>query len=260
ERNQALQALRDGRARVCVATDVAARGLDLPDLGLVIHADVPHNAQMLVHRSGRTGRAGKHGIAILLVPERARRHVERLVASAHVEVSWRSPPSARDIRTRDQEQLATEIGALADTPTDDDRLVARALLGAHSAEDLVGALVRLRREARPAPEELTPTASVRPPRTSAQTRPTRTSAPTSDKSYTWFTINLGRSRNADPKWLIPMLCRRGNITKRAIGKIQVLARDTRVAIANDAVESFAAALRRPDDKDRHVHIERCDTP
>ena len=69
ERNQALQALRDGRARVCVATDVAARGLDLPDLGLVIHADLPQNKQVLVHRSGRTGRAGRKGIAILLVPD-----------------------------------------------------------------------------------------------------------------------------------------------------------------------------------------------
>ncbi len=254
ERNQALQALRDGRARVCVATDVAARGLDLPDLGLVIHADVPQNGQMLVHRSGRTGRAGRHGIAILLVPERARRHVERLVATAHVEVSWRPPPSARDIRSRDQEQLATEIGALADAPAEDDRLVARTLLATRSAEDLVAALVGLRREARPAPEELTPTAASRPARTPARA-PARNGG-----GYTWFTINVGRSKNADPKWLIPMLCRRGNITKRAIGKIQILARDTRVEIANDAAESFAAALRRPDSKDRHVHIERCDAP
>ena len=262
ERNQALQALRDGRARVCVATDVAARGLDLPDLGLVIHADVPQNGQMLVHRSGRTGRAGKHGIAILLVPERARRHVERLVASAHVEVSWRNPPSAREIRARDQELLATEIASLAETASDDDRLVARSLLGAHAAENLVGALVRMRREARPAPEELTPTASARPPRASAPARPprgpSRGPSHTPDRNYTWFTINVGRSKNADPKWLIPMLCRRGNITKRAIGKIQILARDTRVEIANDAVESFAAALRRPDDKDRNLHIELYD--
>ena len=58
ERSHALQALRDGRARVCVATDVAARGLDLPDLGLVIHADLPNEQRALLHRSGRTGRAG----------------------------------------------------------------------------------------------------------------------------------------------------------------------------------------------------------
>ncbi len=55
ERNRALQSLRDGRARVCVATDVAARGIDLPNLGLVIHAELPQNAQTLQHRSGRTG-------------------------------------------------------------------------------------------------------------------------------------------------------------------------------------------------------------
>src|SRR5579871_68706 len=59
ERNAALQALRDGRARVCVATDVAARGIDLPTLSLVIHVEIPRDAETLQHRSGRTGRAGK---------------------------------------------------------------------------------------------------------------------------------------------------------------------------------------------------------
>ncbi|HEU4550788.1 MAG TPA: DEAD/DEAH box helicase, partial [Rhizomicrobium sp.] len=73
ERNHALQALRDGRARVCVATDVAARGIDLPNLSLVIHADLPNDAQVLQHRSGRTGRAGRKGISILLVPPSRRR-------------------------------------------------------------------------------------------------------------------------------------------------------------------------------------------
>ena len=58
ERNQALQALRDRRARVCVATDVAARGIDLPTLSLVVHVEIPRDAETLQHRSGRTGRAG----------------------------------------------------------------------------------------------------------------------------------------------------------------------------------------------------------
>jgi ATP-dependent RNA helicase DeaD len=251
---------------VLVATDVAARGLDLPDLGLVIHADVPQNGQTLVHRSGRTGRAGKHGIAILLVPERARRHVERLVRTAHVEVSWRPPPSVNEIRSRDQQQLVAEIGTLAEAPSEDDMLAARSLLATHSAEHLVAALVRSRRDARPAPEELTPIAPARPQRPPASSprpasaRPARAPLRPAERGYTWFTINVGRSKNADPKWLIPMLCRRGNITKGAIGKIQIHARDTRVEIANDAVEGFAAALRRPDDKDRHLHIERYNAP
>ncbi|HEY1558704.1 MAG TPA: DEAD/DEAH box helicase [Kofleriaceae bacterium] len=245
ERNQALQAVRDGRARVCVATDVAARGLDLPELGLVIHADPPQNAQVLVHRSGRTGRAGKHGLAVVLVPGAARRHVERIAASAHVELSWRPPPSAADIRARDKEQLAVEVSALAESATAEGRELARSLLARCSAEDLVAALVQQRLDTRPAAEELTVPTWMPAPRA-------RTTG------STWFTINVGRSKNADPRWLIPLLCRRGNITKREIGKIQILARETRVEIASDAVESFATALQRPDDKDRNIHIERLD--
>lgn len=136
-------------------------------------------------------------------------------------------------------------------------------------------LVRVRREARPEPEELTP---IRPPaRAPARAQPPRTQQPRAqatrgqprggsssnvgpDGNYTWFTINVGRSKNADPKWLIPLLCRKGNITKRAIGKIQIHARDTRVEIANDAVEQFSAALRRPDEKDPNIHIEPSDAP
>jgi ATP-dependent RNA helicase DeaD len=162
ERTQALQALRDGRARVCVATDVAARGLDLPDLGLVIHADLPQNKEVLVHRSGRTGRAGKKGLAILVAPDPAHRFVERLLASARVEATWRLPPSPDEIQGRDQVHLGTEIQRLTEELSDADRAVARALLADRSAEDLVAALVRIRREARPAAEDLTTPPSMRP--------------------------------------------------------------------------------------------------
>jgi len=74
----------------------------------------------------------------------------------------------------------------------------------------------------------------------------------------WFTINVGRSKNADPKWLIPLICRRGGITKREIGKIQVLARETRVEIAPSVSNRFAESVRQPDPKDRNIHIEMLD--
>jgi ATP-dependent RNA helicase DeaD len=82
ERNHALQTLRDKRARVCVATDVAARGIDLPSVSLVIHVELPRDAEALQHRSGRTGRAGRKGIAALIVPFRRRRNVESMLRSA----------------------------------------------------------------------------------------------------------------------------------------------------------------------------------
>jgi ATP-dependent RNA helicase DeaD len=261
ERNQALQALRDGRARVCVATDVAARGLDLPDLGLVIHADLPHNQEMLVHRSGRTGRAGKKGLAIIVAVDAARRFVERLLCSAHIEASWRPPPSSDDIRSRDQDNLAVEIQTLTDEVSDADRAVAQTLLADRSAEDLVAALVRLRREARPEPEEITIPMSMRPQplasrRADRSHRRERQDRPPDDThKLVWFTINIGRSKNADPKWLIPLLCRRGGISKTAIGEIQILARETRVEISHDVSERFAAAVREPDTKDRNIHVK-----
>ncbi len=154
ERTTALQALRDGRARVCVATDVAARGLDMPELGLVIHADLPQNKQALLHRSGRTGRAGRKGLSVMIVPAQHRGAAERLLASAKIKAIWSAAPSADAIRARDEENLVREILAMADAPAEDDLAAARVLLGERSAEQLAAVLVRIRRELLPAPEVL----------------------------------------------------------------------------------------------------------
>jgi ATP-dependent RNA helicase DeaD len=286
ERNTAMQALRDGRARVCVATDVAARGLDLPDLGLVIHADLPQNKDVLVHRSGRTGRAGRKGVSILLVPDNARRYVERTLHSAHIDAQWMRAPTAEQIAVRDQEAMVTEIGALVENVEDDDRAVAAKLLADKPPEDLVATLVAQLRARRPSPELLTEPPSMRPQRPNDRPRTndrppinTRPHEPRGDHDkpawkrpeaeqvlrqhgarpplgpMTWFTINVGRSKNADPKWIVPLLCRRGGISKREIGKIQILQRETRVEIAAEASERFAEAVRQPDPKDRNIHIE-----
>ena len=79
ERFKALQAMKNGRSRVCVATDVAARGIDLVNLDIVVHADLPRNGESLLHRSGRTGRAGKKGKSILFFSPNEIRHYDNLV-------------------------------------------------------------------------------------------------------------------------------------------------------------------------------------
>src|SRR3982751_5968829 len=96
---------RTGRAGVGVATDVAARGIDLPGLGLVIHADMPHDAEALQHRSGRTGRAGRKGVSVLMVPPARRRRAEQMMAVAGIVPESVGPPSAEEIRLLDQERL-----------------------------------------------------------------------------------------------------------------------------------------------------------
>ena len=154
DRTTALQALRDGRARVCVATDVAARGLDMPDLNLVIHAELPQNRLALLHRSGRTGRAGRKGLSVMIVPVQHRGAAERLLASAQVKAAWSSAPSADSIRTRDEKNLVEEILTLTETQAEEDLAAARVLLEQRSAEQLAAVLVRLRRDTLPAPEVL----------------------------------------------------------------------------------------------------------
>jgi ATP-dependent RNA helicase DeaD len=156
ERSTALQALRDGRARVCVATDVAARGLDMPDLGLVIHAELPQNRQSLLHRSGRTGRAGRKGLSVMMVPVQHRRAAEQLLGSAKIRAAWQPAPSAEEILKRDERNLVSEIVEMADSPAEEDLAVGRLLLEKLSAEEIAAVLVRNRRELLPAPEVLKP--------------------------------------------------------------------------------------------------------
>ncbi|CCD91394.1 fragment of putative DEAD-box cold-shock protein, ATP-independent RNA helicase (part 1) [Bradyrhizobium sp. ORS 375] len=103
ERTMALQSLRDGRSRVCVATDVAARGIDLANLDLVVHAELPNDPEVMQHRSGRTGRAGRKGVSVLLVPPARRRRAEMLLNLAGIEAVWgrrrRPTRSASSIRS-----------------------------------------------------------------------------------------------------------------------------------------------------------------
>src|SRR6202022_4335565 len=119
ERTQALQALRDGRARVCVATDVAARGIDLPSLGLVIHADLPNDPEVMQHRSGRTGRAGRKGVSVLLVSSARRRRAELLLNLAGIDVTWGTAPQADEIRKLDHERMLKDALFSEETTSDD---------------------------------------------------------------------------------------------------------------------------------------------
>ena len=265
ERNHALQALRDGRARVCVATDVAARGIDLPGLALVIHADLPHDAEVLQHRSGRTGRAGRKGVSVLIVPNSRRRRAEQLMATAGVRPVWSGPPSAEDIRKLDQERLLQDP-LLAEENSDEDLAMARALLTQRSAEDIAAALVRVYRARLPNPEEVQDPGQgpeVRAPRgaTPAERRPggrARTHG-------VWFKLDIGSKKNADPKWLLPMLCRRGKISKEDIGAIRIFERETKFEVSGAVAREFLANVRRPDGDPIRIEpdaegFERADKP
>jgi len=232
ERTEALNSLRRGRSRVCVATDVAARGLDLPDLGLVVHSDLPADREALLHRSGRTGRAGRKGLSVLLVPGSKRRRAEQLLQAARIAVEWSAPPGLDAIRDQDQAALM-ENAALRDEAGEAEQARARALLAAYSPEAVAVAAVRLYTASLPAAERLTEMAPI-----TAGPRPPRLE----NSNVVWFRAAVGRRESADPKWLLPLICRMGAVTRNEIGAIRVFEHDTRFEVARAAAERFAEAV------------------
>ena len=251
ERNHALQALRDRRARVCVATDVAARGIDLPTLSLVIHVEIPRDAETLQHRSGRTGRAGKKGTAVIIVPYPRRRRVDGMLRGARIEAEWMNAPTAADVRQRDQERLIEKLLAPVEHEADDLELAQR-LLAERSPEDIAASLVRAHRATMPPPEDLIDNGP--PPRRERGERFER-DGDHSDRGErgprreqfddsVWFRLNIGRRQNADPRWILPLLCRRGHVTKHEIGAIRIGPSETLFNIPLAIADRFAEAIQR----------------
>ncbi|OYW46117.1 MAG: DEAD/DEAH box helicase [Sphingomonadales bacterium 32-68-7] len=256
ERNQALQALRDRRARVCVATDVAARGIDLPTLSLVIHVEIPRDAEVLQHRSGRTGRAGKKGTAVLIVPYPRRKRVESMLRGARIQAEWIDPPTLEAIRHNDRQRLLAALLEPAEFD-DEDRALAARLMAERSAEDIAAALVRAHRAMMPQAEEITENT----PAAQQADRQERHRAGFED--VVWFRLDIGRRQNADPRWILPLLCRRGHITRNEIGAIRISANETHFQIPRASADKFAAALSRTAGAEDggDVTIERApDTP
>lgn len=236
ERNHALQALRDGRARVCVATDVAARGIDLPGLTLVVHVEIPRDAETLQHRSGRTGRAGRKGTAILLVPYPRRRRVEGMLRGARIQAEWRRPPTPEEIRAGDRERLLAALLQPVEVD-DEDKALAEKLMAEKPADEIAAALVRAHRAAMPQPEEMVDSGE-RDGRSDQRERRA------GFEDTAWFRMNVGRRQNADPRWLMPLLCRRGHITRNEIGAIRIQPNETLFEVPSAIAARFAAALKR----------------
>ena len=382
ERTLALDQLRHGRAKVLVATDVAARGLDLAELSLVIHADLPNDGETLLHRSGRTGRAGRKGTSVLVVPPNKRRRAEELLGRSRINAAWANAPTAREIAKKDQERLLS-MPILDELATAEDLELGRALLDGRTPEQVAAALVRMHRAALPVPEQLKdhgrPAApnrarndarerTQRPAHERAQSHagggdgrhsklareraaqdrseaggidvrrteatpaqaseveagpgepgqpeagrpqprrldPTRTASTRSEKrgperspahdgksfehkpfekrpygkpadrdrpadasrprpeararkdhrDMVWFGLNIGREKNADPRWLLPLICRVGGVTKSEIGTIRIEETVSRFEILAEHADNFANAVRL--NKHREGRIWRID--
>lgn len=234
ERNQALQALRDQRARVCVATDVAARGIDLPSVSLVVHVELPRDAEALQHRSGRTGRAGRKGTAVLIVPFQRRKRIEAMLRGARIDAQWIPVPSAAEIRMRDRGRLLETLSVPVDLEDEDKELAAQ-LMDQLSPEAIAAALIRSLRADMPAAEDIL---------SAREERGGEKGHRAGFENATWFRMNAGRRHNADPRWLLPLICRYGHVTRAEIGAIRLAANESYFQVSERATPGFIKALRR----------------
>jgi len=235
ERNTALQSLRDKRARVLVATDVAARGIDLPSVSLVIHVELPRDAEALQHRSGRTGRAGRKGLAVLIVPFRRRRNVEIMLRNARIDAQWIEAPTPEQVRAKDRERLLEMLTAPIEAD-DDDRQLAEQLMEQLEPATIAAALVRSLRTDLPSPEDVLVPGARQEPGDGGR-RP-------GFEGSVWFRINAGRRHNADPRWLLPLICRYGHVGRDVIGAIRIAANESYFEVTERAAPGFMKALSR----------------
>ncbi len=274
ERDRALDQLRRGEVRILVATNVAARGLHLPDVDLIVHADLPLNAESLTHRSGRTGRAGRKGTAVIISTPAERRKAERLLMSAHVKPVWTPLPSREAIAAAARERLAVELLTpdVGDEPAVTEGADALALR--LEAELAAPALIRrlLARELARLPAGET-VQSVAAPRLEAERgfgggrdggfgarneRPHPRDRAELSREAVLFRVNIGAKDNADPRWMLPLICRRGGVTRREVGAIRIGPHETTFEIAGHAAPEFTDAASELDPRARHVVISRAD--
>ncbi|HMF68446.1 MAG TPA: DbpA RNA binding domain-containing protein, partial [Phyllobacterium sp.] len=222
------------------------------------------NSETLLHRSGRTGRAGRKGICVLIVPPSRRRTAERLLQGAKLATTMVPPPDADAINKRNHDRILNDP-SLTEVMTEEEAGYVTELLGLHSAEQIAAAYLRQQMAARPAPEELsnTPSHVLEPIRKgSFEDRPGRGErAPRSDRfeqfeSGAWFSLSVGRKQRAEPRWLLPLICKAGDITKTDVGSIKILETETRFEITASKADAFMARIKQFGSGEKGVNITR----
>jgi ATP-dependent RNA helicase DeaD len=256
-RNRALAGFKRGDLRVLVATDVAARGIDVQDIARVIHVDLPGSADTYTHRSGRTGRAGRQGVSALLAAPSALGQTSRLLRFAGVPFRLEPIPTAADIRDAADQRIFEALTRqdADDAPPVDERTAALAtrLIEAGDVERTIVRLLASSRHAGAADPR-----NVRPVQAATAHSGPPPRAPRSGRDGDWvpFRVSWGHEQGADTRRLLAMVCRRGNIPGKAVGAIHVDSRYSVVNVTGAVAEAFAAAAGKPDPRDPRIVIER----
>jgi ATP-dependent RNA helicase DeaD len=261
ERNATFMQFRTGAVRYLVATDVAARGLDVQDIGRVVQVDLPDNADVFTHRSGRTGRAGRRGTNVLFAAAHAEYRVKGLLRGAGVEARLVSIPSPDEIcgaaAERVGETLLRDLGTKQ--PSECSRVLAERLLAEHSPEALVASLLERESErGQGTPREVRDDRkSPRRERKASNGAPKATGRRRAGGGdFITYQLSWGAHAGADTRRLLAMVCRRGEVTSELVGAIRIAPNSSTVEISASVAKQFEQAMARPDKRNPRAKIRR----
>jgi ATP-dependent RNA helicase DeaD len=249
-RTEVLHRFRKNRVQILVATDVAARGLDIDHVSHVFNFDVPRDPEVYVHRIGRTGRAGRSGIAIALITPGQRGLLSRIESYLKQTIAPARLPSREDIERLREEQFVEALTAqLSEAPSTREQRVVTALLAAgHDPMEVAAAAVALARSGE-AERPIEPVEEVRFGRGPRSLQVREHEGPTREHrrehgrgpyepGMARLSLNLGRSEGVQPSQVVSAIARHASIPGNVIGKIRIDEGRTLV----DVPEEFAGKV------------------
>ena len=274
QRDRVMRRFRDNAAELLIATDVAARGLDIEHLSHVVNYDVPSAADAYVHRIGRTGRAGREGVAITLAEPREHRllrNIERLTKQ-RIEVS--TVPTAADLRARRVELTqATLRETLLGGGLDAFRVAVKALSSEFDIMDIAAAAIKLVHDASgaatdhadipsaSAPRERSDRAGTeRKPRDGSRGLKSETHGKRPRRKTEWSVARLyvgaGRKAGVRPADLVGAITNEVGVDSWAIGSIEIADRFSVVEVPEEIVDDIIEVLRSTTIKGKRVLVRR----
>jgi ATP-dependent RNA helicase DeaD len=259
QRTRTINAFRHGTMKTLVSTDVAARGIDVPDIELVIHADTPESADTYIHRSGRTGRAGSTGRSVMLVSPKARRTWERLLTAARINPKWLPVSSAAKVEKELRKRFRRSIHDRLETeapPTQEQVDYAKGLLDGRDPAAVVALLLEMAhpKSARAA-MDVSLAADAGDAASSKGSRTQKRSANNDQPSdYVTFSINWGTIRGAATSRILGHICRRGQIQSQQVGAIDIQTNESLFQVHAAVAKRFEKAVVAPDPRDPGVRI------
>jgi ATP-dependent RNA helicase DeaD len=251
QRDRVLRRFRDGVSDVLVATDVAARGLDIEHVSHVVNFDVPSSPDAYVHRIGRTGRAGREGVAVTLAEARESRLLRNIEQFTKHKISIETVPTAHDLRAKRLEVMQSSLEeALATPAADAYRRIVEALADGPDLIDIAAAAIKLADEARDGgadDEQDIPKDVVFEQKFEDRPRFVKTNPSVAQRmasaDMTRIYIGLGRSSGVRPADLVGAITNEAKVESRSIGAIDIADAFSLVEVANGSVDDIISALR-----------------